>query len=92
MGWDWPKKMKLAQTNIEWAAQVSLLRPGCFGQDPLRGETQVSKARPGPPTLSLEVTTLFRQSGSQSCRRTSPWRQFFQIGLDYLRFAEFVRV
>jgi hypothetical protein len=25
----------------------------------LRGETQVSKARPGPPTQSLEVAALF---------------------------------
>jgi hypothetical protein len=25
------KKMTMARPNIEWAAQVSLLRPGCFG-------------------------------------------------------------
>ena len=25
-------KMKMARTNIEWVAQVSLLRPGCSGR------------------------------------------------------------
>ena len=29
-----PKKMKMPRTNIKWVAQVSLLRPGCSGQDP----------------------------------------------------------
>ena len=24
----------LGQTNVKWVAQVSLLRPGCSGQDP----------------------------------------------------------
>jgi hypothetical protein len=51
--------MKMARTNIEWVAQVSLLRPGCFGRVGLRGETQVSKSRPGPPTQSLNVAALF---------------------------------
>jgi hypothetical protein len=48
----------MARTNVEWVAQVSLLRPGCLGWTYLRGETQVSKARPGPPTYSLEVAVL----------------------------------
>jgi hypothetical protein len=25
---------KMERTKIEWVAQVSLLRPGCFGEDP----------------------------------------------------------
>jgi hypothetical protein len=54
-----PKKMKMARTNIEWVAQVSLLRPGCSGRTDFSGETQVSKSRPGPPTQSLEVAACF---------------------------------
>src|SRR6202453_3595404 len=49
----------MARTNIEWVAQVSLLRPGCSGRTDFSGETQVSKARPGPPTQSLEVAACF---------------------------------
>jgi hypothetical protein len=51
--------MKVARTNIEWVAQVSLLRPGCSGRTDFSGETQVSKSRPGPPTQSLEVAACF---------------------------------
>jgi hypothetical protein len=47
-------KMKIARTNIEWVAQVSLLRPGCFGQDPffrrnpgLKSETWATHSRSG---------------------------------------------
>src|SRR5271165_7213250 len=40
----------MARPKIEWVAQVSFLRPGCFGQELFEGKTQVSKARPGPPT------------------------------------------
>jgi hypothetical protein len=29
----------------------------------LRGETQVSKARPGPPTQNMEISVYFRQRG-----------------------------
>ena len=35
---------------------------GTTGLRNLRGETQVSKARPGPPTQGAEGTALFRQS------------------------------
>jgi hypothetical protein len=71
-----PKKMKMARTNIEWVAQVSLLRPGCSGRTDFSGETQVSKARPGPPTQSLEVAACFsteRGAGDlQSSRIAAP--------------------
>jgi hypothetical protein len=59
----------MTRTNIQWVAQVSILRPGCCGQDRLRGETQVSKSRPGPPTERLEVAVFFagaRRSGERS--------------------------
>jgi hypothetical protein len=50
--------MKITRTNIKWVAQVSILRPGCCGQDRLRGNTQVSEARPGPPTYCFEATLV----------------------------------
>ena len=46
--------MKMERTNVEWVAQVSLLRPGFLSQIGTGRNTQVSKARPGPPTQSLE--------------------------------------
>jgi hypothetical protein len=33
---------EMAQTNFEWVAQVSRLRPGCSGEDSAAGRTQVS--------------------------------------------------
>ena len=49
--------VKMARTNLEWVAQVSLLRPVFLPQmDPGRN-TQVSEARPGPPTQCLEVVS-----------------------------------
>ena len=45
-----PENMEMARTNVEW----------CSGWDHLRGKTQVSKARPGPPTRSLESAVCFR--------------------------------
>ena len=30
-----PEMMKIVRTNIEWVAQVSFLRPGCFGRTAL---------------------------------------------------------
>jgi len=58
--------MKMARTNIEWVAQVSLLRPGCSGRTDFSGETQVSESRPGPPTQSLEVAACFSTEESRT--------------------------
>jgi hypothetical protein len=41
--------MKIARTN-KWVVQVSLLRPGFLTQMGTGRNTQVSKARPAPPT------------------------------------------
>jgi hypothetical protein len=41
--------------SVEWVAQVSLLRPGFLGDQGCYRNTQVSKARPGPPTLCVEL-------------------------------------
>jgi hypothetical protein len=49
----------MTRTSIEWVAQVSLLQPRCSVKTNSRGETQVSKARPGPPTQSLKVAVWF---------------------------------
>jgi hypothetical protein len=38
----------------EWVAQVSILRPGYLRADLSYRNTQVSKSRPGPPTLVLQ--------------------------------------
>jgi hypothetical protein len=65
-GW---RFQKMTRTSIEWVAQVSLLRPECSGQNPLRGETQVSKARPGPTTHS-EMVALFLDRGIMGLRPT----------------------
>jgi hypothetical protein len=42
--------MKMTRTNIKWVAQVSILRPGFLLRNRSYRNTQVSKARPGPPT------------------------------------------
>src|SRR5271165_7009879 len=48
--------MQMARTNLEWVAQVSILRPGFLPQMGPGRNTQVSKSRPGPPTLNLKVS------------------------------------
>jgi hypothetical protein len=52
----------MAPTNIEWVAQVSLLRPGCSGRTDSSGETQVSKSR---ATHSMSGGLFFLQSVEQ---------------------------
>jgi hypothetical protein len=47
---NWLFALLLPFNDVEWVAQVSLLRPGYSGRTDFLGETQVSKARPGPPT------------------------------------------
>jgi len=54
--------MKMARTNVEWVGHGARVGAGGVERARLRGETQVSKARPGPPTQSLEVGACF------SCR------------------------
>jgi hypothetical protein len=55
---------------VEWVAQVSLLRPGFLLADGLGRNTQVSEARPGPPTLSeqfgMRVAELKQKNNSRS--------------------------
>src|ERR1035438_10433633 len=68
--------MKLARTNVEWVAQVTLLRPGFLPQMGLDRNTQVSKARPGPPTQSREVVACFSTERSAVERSAVPFPLF----------------
>jgi hypothetical protein len=61
------KKMKMAPTNVEWVAQVSLLRPGFLPQMGLSRNTQVSKARPGHP-LNIWRLDLIQNGDSAACK------------------------
>ena len=54
-GWD----SHISPPDLPRKADLFLRRPGCSGQDPSARRTQVSKARPGPPTQNLEVAALF---------------------------------
>jgi hypothetical protein len=79
-------KINLRPPDSEWVAQVSLLRPGFFLRNRSYRNTQVSKARPGPPIqyssaaghptsggncTSKPVTRRSRMSSSaRICRRS----------------------
>src|ERR1700722_5225599 len=52
--------------------RVELGKGGSSSQDPLQGETQVSKTRPGPPTRSPEVVAYFGQSVFAGLRHLVP--------------------
>ena len=49
----------MTRTKVEWVAQVSLLRPGCSGQDPFAEKTQVSKRDLGHPIEVFFERALF---------------------------------
>jgi hypothetical protein len=60
-----PKKMKMARTNLEWVAQVSLLRPGCSGRTDFSGETRSQKRDLGHPLKVWRLQLDFRRSAAK---------------------------
>ena len=57
----------LQPPDFEWVAQVSLLRPGCSGQDPFARETQVSKtATLGHLSLNIRPCHFSSVGGTQA--------------------------
>src|ERR1700679_3097464 len=47
---------KLQTRDVKWVAHVSLLRPGCSGQDHQQGETHVSKGRCGARAVVSHIS------------------------------------
>jgi hypothetical protein len=61
------KKLKMLRTNVEWVAQVSILRPGLFGCDPFCEEKPRSQNRdPGHPLKSGGLQLFFDRAHQTS--------------------------
>ena len=67
----------MPRPNVEWVAQVSLLRPGFLLADPSYRNTQVSKAR----TWALSPRPLLPISGNHRTPRPGP-TQSVDVAID----------